>query len=140
LSISRRRDWIPFTLLRRSIRGLGKLVFTTPYSIPSTLILRTWTWYRRPFKLEVPTTNPYTDRMNNKNTAEFLSKETITSYMYVIVYEGYNYTYQIQMNEEGELVSDIIRDENGYEIADPTLAENIVGFWENSDVEFPNVD
>jgi len=78
--------------------------------------------------------------MNNKNTAEFLSKETITSYMYVIVYEGYNYTYQIQMNEEGELVSDIIRDENGYEITDPTLAENIVGFWENSDVEFPNVD
>jgi hypothetical protein len=60
--------------------------------------------------------------------------------MYVIVYEGYNYTYQIQMNEEGELVSDIIRDENGYEIADPTLAENIVGLWENSDVEFPNVD
>jgi hypothetical protein len=78
--------------------------------------------------------------MNNKNTAEILSKETITSYMYVIVYEGYNYTYQIQMNEEGELVSDIIRDENGYEIVDPTLAENIVGFWENSDVEFPNVD
>jgi hypothetical protein len=78
--------------------------------------------------------------MKNNNTAEFLSKETITSYMYVIVYEGHNYTYQIQMNENGELVSDIIRDENGYEIDDPTLAENIVGFWENSDVEFPNVD
>jgi len=78
--------------------------------------------------------------MKNNNTAEFLSKETIISYTYVIVYEGHNYLYQIQMNEEGELVSDIIRDENGYEITDPTLAENIVGFWENSDVEFPNVD
>jgi hypothetical protein len=78
--------------------------------------------------------------MKNNNTAELLSRETITSFTYVIVYEGYNYTYQVQMNQEGELVSDIIRDENGYEIDDPSLAENIIGFWETSDVEFPHVD
>jgi hypothetical protein len=36
--------------------------------------------------------------------------------------------------------SDIIRDKNGYEIEDPTLAENIVGFWEQSGVEFPAID
>ena len=76
--------------------------------------------------------------MKNNNTAELLSRETITSFTYVIVYEGYNYTYQVQLNQKGELVSDIIRDENGYEINDPTLAENIVGFWETSGVEFPH--
>jgi len=74
-----------------------------------------------------------------KNNATLVSTEVLTSYLYEIDYDGRTYSYVVQIDKDGDFVTDIIRDKNGYEIDDPTLAENIVGFWEQSGVEFPAV-
>jgi hypothetical protein len=74
-----------------------------------------------------------------ENKATLVSTEVLTSYLYEIDYDGRTYSYVVQIDKDGDIVTDIIRDKNGYEIDDPTLAENIVGFWEQSGVEFPAV-
>ena len=68
----------------------------------------------------------------NNNTVELLEKSFVKIERYAIVYDNERYIYTLEYDENDKLVSDYIRDEHGCELDDPTLAEDIVGVWENA--------
>jgi len=69
--------------------------------------------------------------MKNKNTVELLEKSFVKIERYAITYDGDRYIYTLEYDQNDKLVSDYIRDEYGCEIGDPTLAEDIVGLFED---------
>jgi hypothetical protein len=68
--------------------------------------------------------------MKIKNTVKLIEKSFVKIERYDIVFEGKRYIYTLEYDTNDKIVSDYIRDEKGYEISDPSLAENIVGYFE----------